>query len=66
MPILSNDRRWGVSEHLKRLDLGREPAQVIGVPVDWGRLYEEERQQLERLSNSADEHKDPSKLNNPH
>jgi subtilisin family serine protease len=63
---LSNDRRWGVSEHLKRLDLGREPAQVIGVPVNWGRLYEEERQQLERLSNSADEHKDPSKLNNPH
>jgi len=52
----SNDRRWGVAEHLKRLDLGMEPAQTIGVPFDWGRLYEEERLQLERLSNSADGH----------
>ena len=47
---LSNDRRWGVKSHLERLDPDKDAPQAIGVPFDWGRVYEREVQKIRALS----------------
>ncbi|MDG1064940.1 MAG: S8 family peptidase [Luminiphilus sp.] len=46
---ISTDRRWGVAEHLERLDPATEPPQKPGVPFDWAAVYREEQKQLNRL-----------------
>ena len=47
---LSDQRRWGVTEHLKRLNVETEQPQSHDGPLDWGHIYERERKKIERLS----------------
>ncbi len=46
----SDNRRWGVREHLERLDPVIDEPQAKGVPVDWAATFELERQKLKALS----------------
>ena len=46
----SPNRRWGVTEHLKRLDPDTELPQETGVPFDWAKVYAAEQAQIRALS----------------
>ena len=46
----SDDRRWGVADHLQRLDPITEQPQVTEVTLDWGSVYQQELLKLEALT----------------
>lgn len=48
----SANRRWGVTEHLERLDPDTESPQAPGVPFDWARVYATEQARIRALSGS--------------
>jgi hypothetical protein len=46
----SDNRRWGVTEHLNRLDPDIDLPQAPGVPFDWAKVYAAEQTRLQALS----------------
>lgn len=48
---MSESRRWGVKDHIERLDNSRAGALgAPGTPFDWQALYAAERERIERLA----------------
>lgn len=46
----SDNRRWGVTEHLNRLDPDIDLPQAPGVPFDWAKVYAAEQARIQALS----------------
>lgn len=46
----SDNRRWGVTEHLNRLDPDIDLPQATGVPFDWAKVYAAEQARIQALS----------------
>ena len=50
---LSSDRRWGVAEHLERLDPTAEHPEAPGLSLDWLGVYQQELRRLDTLQNPS-------------
>ncbi len=49
----SENRRWGVTEHLNRLDPDNDLPQAPGVPFDWAKVYAAEQARIQALSKTT-------------
>ena len=52
---LSNTRKWGVKDHVERLDLAADNESVNKSPINWLDLYAREKATIERLTRQVPE-----------